>query len=469
MIYLFCRVPERSQCYCIKKKIGSNKIIMEVIGRIPSGEVNHTIYHGNKKIFINNTSMPIEVASPYFKEGLLGPTTYSTKRHYKFLSVSNPYKIETSYKSFGGQCVASYTIGDYLCCLIIKLEGKELHIVNPYSLQTITSVIIEKHTFGDINFNDPRQLSKITGVYAYVDRNDNITIAGTDGKIRQYSVNKYGEILKGEKDYKLPDKKFTAILPDFDGNIWFTTRNGIIGVNDNYITLNNQTIEKSFSINSDNVVYVLSNEALYALIYKENRIKILWSFRYNNNSSESAIFKGSGTTPVLLGSKLVVIADSDQPTYNILFISQKTGQLISKFNTPFKLTQCSLVAYDENSVITVNNSGYNTFINIHVNKNLPEPGIARFHVTDGIKWINNYVIPSTALPLYCVPNDLLLLYTLNSNRIWSLTALSGDSGDVIYDIPIGYGPSYDNHWSPILFNDFSHVIIGTLTGLVLIK
>lgn len=448
---------------------------MEVISKIPSGEVQHTIHHTNaNNRTINYAEKSIELASPYFKHGLLGLTPYSTKRQYKLsvadrlLSTENS-DVHISYRMFNGQCVASYSIGNYICCLVVKLDRQELHILDPYTLRTISHIEISHSDVVLSNFVNPKELAKIRGVYVYTDRNSNIITAGSNGHIQHYSVNNGFISLVKDIDYILPDKQFTAIMPDFEDKMWFTTHEGIIGVNSaNYITLNNQTIEKSLSINKDNVVFVVSDRALYAVTYNNNRIKILWTLYYESSSdiSSKAIFKGSGTTPLLIGSELVVIADNASPTYNILFVDQKTGHLLSKVNTPFSLTQCSLVAYDDNSVITVNNAGYGTFMNVHVNGNLPFPGIALIDRHQGIKWVNNDIIPATALPLYCVYNDLILLYTLNKDKIWSFTALSGISGEVIYDIPIGYGPLYDNHWSPILINDLGHIMIGTLTGLI---
>jgi len=450
---------------------------MEVISKIPSGEVGHTVIHGNpKNRIVNYGEKSIEVASSYFQHGLLGLTSYSTKRQYKLStadSLLSNNNVNVSHRIFGGQCVASYSVGDYICCLVVKLDRQELHLVDPHSLQTISSLEIERTKIPQ-NFTDPKELAKITGVYAYTDRDNNVIVAGADGRVKCYNITEGSIILKKDINYHLPDMKFTAVIPDFNGNMWFTTRNGIVGIknsklNDiNYVTLTNESIEKSFSINKHNVAYVVTDKALYALTYNDNRIKILWTFHYNllNKISSEGIFKGSGTTPLLIGSELVVIADNAEPTYNVLFIDQRTGQLLSKFNTPFPLTQCSLLAYDENPVITVNNAGYGTFMNVHVNRNLPQPGVALIDRYQGIRWVNNDIIPATGLPLYCVHHDLVLLYTLDNNRIWSLTALSGISGELVYNIPIGYGPSYDNHWSPILINDLGNIMIETLTGLI---
>ena len=476
---------------------------MELIRKIPSGEVDHTPqrYGHIKNRKVNLGEKSIEMASSYFKQGLLGLTTYSSKRQYK-LSVADRLlssnTVDVKRRTFGGQCVASYSVGDYMYCLVVKLDqrqnGKlthELHLVDPYSLDTISYVEVQSSDFPK-NFTDPRQLARVTGVYAYTDRYNNVVVSGSNGHVRWYNTANGSISLL--RDMVLHDKKLTAVMPDFNGNVWFTTRDGVVGVNyANRIVLGDETIEKSFSINKDGVAYVVSDKALYAISYNDGSIRIIWRFNYDLSQSNmdkspsatkrslikardlrrtelitEAIFKGSGTTPLLIGSELVVIADNATPTYNILFISQKTGELLSKVKTPFSLTQCSLVAYNDKSVITVNNSGYGTFINVNLNGNLPQPGVALVDIDLGIIWVNNTVIPSTALPLYCVHNDLLLLYTMNSDRIWSLTSLSGNSGDTVYNVPVGYGPEYDNHWSPILINDLGQIMIGTLTGLITI-
>ena len=459
------------------------KTSMELIGEIPSGEVDHTLqrYGSIKNRKVNIGEKSIEMASPYFKQGLLGLTTYSSKRQYK-LSVADRLlrhdNVDVNHRKFGGQCVASYSVGEYMYCMVFKQSGRlkqELHLVDPYALNTISYTEVESTAFPE-NFTDPRELAKVTGVYTYTDRHGKIIISGSNGHVRWYGT--ADGIISLLADYHLQDMKFTAVIPDFNGNMWFTTRDGTVGVNCgnryDYMVLQGETIEKSFSINKDGVAYVVSDKALYAISYNNGEIKIKWRFHYDlpqsdiDGSHSEAIFKGSGTTPLLIGSELVVIADNSTPTYNILFVDQKTGELLSKVNTPFSLTQCSLVAYEDKSVITVNNSGYGTFINFHVKGSSPQPGVALVDIDLGIRWVNNTVIPSTALPLYCVHNDLLLLYTMNSDRIWSLTSLSGSSGDVIYNVPVGYGPDYDSHWSPILINDLGHIMIGTLTGLITI-
>lgn len=119
-----------------------------------------------------------------------------------------------------------------------------------------------------------------------------------------------------------------------------------------------------------------------------------------NNRADN-LYLGSGTTPVLTQDRPAVIADNDQPYFNVLFIEQDSGQIVSKVPTNFPLTQCGIVVKNESSVICVNNAGCGTFLNVHLNGNIPQPGIALLHVTEGVKWTNNEII-STCLPLHCV-------------------------------------------------------------------
>lgn len=75
-------------------------------------------------------------------------------------------------------------------------------------------------------------------------------------------------ILDKDVDLNLSKDKIVSILPDFNERMWFVTRNATVGIMDKHIYLNSgQVVEKAFSINNKNIVFIITNEALYALSY----------------------------------------------------------------------------------------------------------------------------------------------------------------------------------------------------------
>jgi len=437
-------------------------------------------------------SRDVEYISKYFNNGMLGSTTYSTKRNYdrciidKILDETYEY-VRVNTRSFscggvGGQCITSYPIknSNYMCTMVVYFDRCELHILEIKTLNSVSFIKLPTSVVSIDKIINSKNLSKITGVYTFMDPKNNFIIGGSDGHIRQitpiYNINNI-PLLYITKDIDLTlyidDKQIVGILPDFSGRIWFTTRSGAIYILENdicqYIKFEDQLIEKSFSINRYNICFILTTKLLYAMQY-DKEFKILWtcdiySNIINKESNVSSLYIGSGTTPVLIGDLYVVLADNDVP-FSVLFIDQKTGVLLYKVKTSFNLTQCSLVVRDESSVIIVNNENYNNFMNIHVLGNTPSAGVALIKIHEGVKWCNINVIPSTCLPLYSVPNDVVILYTLENKNNWYLTVLSGNDGNILYKILIGSGLAFDNHWCPILCDQLGCIIIGTINGII---
>ena len=127
-------------------------------------------------------------------------------------------------------------------------------------------------------------------------------------------------------DYNLnpvlrPGQQLTSALPDFDGRIWFVSKQGgVVGV------LNPRTrrirathadseIENSFAVGRDGV-YIVSERSMYRFgLTHGGRPVVTWRVRYRNSGlhKPGQVDAGSGTTPTILPGGYVAITDNADP------------------------------------------------------------------------------------------------------------------------------------------------------------
>jgi hypothetical protein len=289
--------------------------------------------------------------------------------------------------------------------------------------------------------------------------------------------------------YTRPDDTYTSVLPDWKGRYWFVSRYGMIGVLNplthkiSFLCLDHEEIQNSFAVDSAGT-YIVSDRALYGLTTRaeSDTPYIAWREAYETASmaKKGSITLGSGTTPTLLGSKYIAIADNADPQIHVLvyrrgidYSGQRLVCKIPVFEAGKSATENSLIGVN-NSLIVENNFGYDLLTNMILGRTgtggivrvdfTPETGEAR------VVW-SNPLISQTTVPKISLENGLVYVYTKDPSVGWGidayyLSAIDFQTGKTRFEIHTGTGVSFDNNWAPITLGPDNSAYIGVLKGLV---
>ena len=319
-------------------------------------------------------------------------------------------------------------------------------------------------------------------------RTDHILVIGTGG----------GE-LKVKHDYDLTDvldtgtERITSALPDFDGNIWFVSKqNAKIGTLDRktgktkLIRLDDdEEIENSFSVASSGV-YIVSNKRMYRLEAKGNgKPKIVWQARYPNSGivKPSQVDAGSGTTPTNLAGGYVAITDNADPMNVVVYRTRKNLKKrerrrvckVPVFKQGASATENSLIG-TKRTLIVENNYGYQDPFGPSSGA-VTEPGFARVDIDkDGKgctkKWTNTDVRAPTSVPKLSTKTGLVYAYSrpadpANQGYFW--TAIDYRSGKTAFSRYAGSGLLYNNNYAGIALGKDGTAYLGVIGGIVTLR
>jgi hypothetical protein len=337
------------------------------------------------------------------------------------------------------------------------------------------------------------------GAYFYIDHRDRAVVGTADGSIEIIAL---AETLDGV-EFKRVERidlapvltrddgsldKTTAVLPDFEGNLWFVARYGTIGVVSKErkvraVRLRGEEIENSFSVGPDGT-YVVSDHALYRLEHDALGPRVVWREAYDRGTKRKIgqINQGSGTTPTLLGEHYVAIADNAEPRMNVVVMRrdrQATERVVCRtpvFRAGQSATENTFIGYGR-SLIVENNAGYDLFTTMRGGKT-SAPGVARLDVRQDesgcdVVW-ESQEISQTTVPKLSTENGLVYLYTKlpgapQSGDAYYFTALDFRTGKTVYRVLTGTGVRYDNNWAAIALAPDGSAFVGVLNGLIRVR
>jgi hypothetical protein len=357
---------------------------------------------------------------------------------------------------------------------------------------------------------DPIKIYEDTsgGAYFYLDNENRVVVATHEQAIEIVQVPSDGGNFELVEKINLSDyvvyrdfperDKVGCALPDWHGNIWFTTRYGAVGAINKTsgkissielkepITQHYEEIQNSFTVGEDGV-YIVSDYALYRFNIDVNSDpKADWRIEYDRGTRRKPgmLNQGSGTTPTLVGD-FVVIGDNADPKMNVQFHYRSNGTLVEKIpifedfkscseNSPiglsFKNGSCS--------VIFANNYGHKGMLSVTLGR-ASEPGITRI---DLIKNKNKYEIkkvwtsseiPISALPKLSIGNGMFYIYSKDPHpfglNLWYFTAIDFRTGETVFKKMTGTGFTYNNNWGPIHLSPDGTAYIGMLLGMVSVR
>jgi hypothetical protein len=302
------------------------------------------------------------------------------------------------------------------------------------------------------------------------------------------------------------DQSILSTFPDSHGLLWFTTSGGndpnaepaMVGTVSPSASVptactvkltklpNGEIIRKSFGVDPDpsrGGVFIVSNQHLYRFDAKADGTPgETWSAPYDFGTriKPGQLYQGSGTTPTLMGTEYVTIADNADPRMHVLVFKRTAASLANRqvcavevFPPGFSDSFNSLIATDT-SITVENNYGYDLQRTLFGGTTVP--GITRVDLDSGgtgchTVWENKTLSVPNVVSQASLANGLEYTYTkqgdLGLTDAWYFTAVDLRTGELVYKQLAGTGVLFDSHYSSVYLGpDGKTAYVGVLGGLV---
>jgi hypothetical protein len=389
--------------------------------------------------------------------------------------------------------IAFDSAGRLLSVCPSTIAAPHARVIDPTTLATLADFTLP-------NAPDPpgtKQYQNFSGGgYFFLDNRDRMWIPTKTGHIFVLAESADGTQLTLEHDYDLTSvidedsERITSALPDFDGLIWFVSKqNGKVG------TLDPETgklkvkelgkeIENSFAV-SGNGVYIVSDKRMYRFQASGHSApRIVWQAGYPNSGvvKPSQVDAGSGTTPTIMDGGYVAITDNADPMDVVVY---RTGKKLHGqkrrvctqpvFGAGASATENSLITAGR-SLIVENNYGYQDPFGINSGA-VTEPGFARVDLNKkgtGCKlvWTNTDARAPTVVPKLSTKTGLIYAYThppdpAAQGYYW--TAIDYRNGKTAWSRYAGSGLSFNNNYAGIALGANGTEYLGVIGGIVALR
>ncbi|MFE9255340.1 hypothetical protein [Streptomyces sp. NPDC006879] len=417
----------------------------------------------------------------------------------------------------GGECAtAAFDRKGLLLTVCGTFGGFRLELLEPRSLSVLAEYRLPQRasTIAALTTLDPEKIFKDTsgGAYFYLDDRDRVVLADSRQHVlriahRQDRSGEWEFVVDDDWDLTSrvphdcvrwtrlrptgPCDPITSVMPDWDGRIWWVTRQGRVGTLDprsgriRVTRLAGEEIQNSFSVAQDGVS-IVTDHALYSFRADAEGIpEILWRYPYDRGTGTKpgSVNQGSGTTPDLFGDGYVAITDNADERMNVLVLRRGVhvsarDRLVCKvpvFGLGASTTDNSMVSWG-NSLVVENNYGYRNLFSLLFGRTVIG-GATRIDVReDGggcdTVWESEVRSPST-VPKLSTTNGLLYFYEKEPNSrgidAWYLTAVDFRTGERRWRQLTGTGYAYDNNWAPITIGPDATAYVGVFNGIVAVR
>ena len=408
-----------------------------------------------------------------------------------------------------------FTSKGYPLILCGGLTSFRLQLLDPDSLELLAKfdLPMRPSTFeagvkrdSDIIFTDTSG-----GAYLYLDDQDRAVLADSRQRIRRIGPVqdedgqwKFKEFDSWDMSEHVPHDCFhynnlrpkgecdgiTTVMPDYNGLLWWVTRNGRVGSLNTEsgevvaTNLGGEEIQNSFALD-ENGAYIVSDHAMYHMKLIDGMPTTHWRIPYDRGSGRKvgSINQGSGTSPSLFGEDYVTYTDNADDHMNIHVARRgklEEGQerhicQVPVFTKGASVTDNSMIAYGR-SIILENNAGYTNSM-IQKDYNDVVGGVVRVDVLEDesgcdVIWTSDLKVPSV-VPKLSLGNGLAYFYSFdlldNGDRLWSLVGLDFETGKEIVRIPTGTGEAFNNNWASIAIAPNGDTYIGTRQGIIQVR
>ncbi|PRH80533.1 hypothetical protein C6N75_03760 [Streptomyces solincola] len=422
--------------------------------------------------------------------------------------------------ALGGECAnVTFDRAGRIVTVCGTFQGFLVKLLDPRTLATLAEHRLPQRpsTVEAISRLDFSRIFKDTsgGAYSYLDDQDRLVLADS----RQHVVRlKHEQAADGswhftvDADWDLTGHvphdcttwtnlrptgdcdPVTSVMPDWQGRIWWVTRQGRVGTLDpadgtvRSVRLAGEEIQNSFSVDRDGVS-IVSDHALYSFTARaDGTPEVVWREVYDRGTGAKpgSVNQGSGTTPDLFGAdgkRYVAITDNADDRMHVLVYRRDAGlpaggRLVCEvpvFGSGASTTDNSLIS-SGNSLVVENNYGYEDVTSLTFGRSVPG-GVARVDVRpDGsgcdTVWESAVRSPST-VPKLSTANGLLYFYAKDPHPLgidaWYLTAVDFRTGKERWRKLTGTGPLYDNNWAPITLGPDGTAYVGVFNGLLAVR
>jgi hypothetical protein len=365
-----------------------------------------------------------------------------------------------------------------LVTVCVGLSEPRLQLLDPHSLATLAQLDLPPRPSG------PDALTNFSGGgYFYLDHRDRAVVPTTTRHVRIIAV-------RGRRLVPVADRDLTravgagdailSALPDWDGRLWFASRRGVVGWVGRrggrpHARRLHEAIGNSFAVGPDGGVYVVTDAALYRLVAApRGRVRIAWRAAYPNTGERKPgqTEAGSGTTPTLMGHRLVAITDNADPMA-VLVLDRRTGRRVCRvpvFARGASATDQSLVA-TERTLVVENNFGYAGPAAVAGGRSTT-PGLTRVDVTPHgchTVWRSREIAPSAVAKL-SLGGGLVYTYAKPPRADgldgWYLTAIDVRTGRTAFRVLGGAGALFNNNFAPVTLGPDGTAYLGVLGGIV---
>jgi hypothetical protein len=366
-----------------------------------------------------------------------------------------------------------------LVALCGNRSGPVLHLLDPETMRPLDTFDLP-----DREESDKRPWEDLCGgAYFYLDAQARAVVATTDRRVLTVDSDGLEQVDEVDLGDVVPDDDcLVALLPDWEGNTWYVTQDGRVGVAGGGDPLDLGG-EIANSIATDEAgVYLVTTEALYKVaLDEEGRPAVLWEAAYDNGDGKKPgqLSAGSGTTPTVLPSGLVAITDNAEPQMHVQFYDASDGELVCEaavFGKGESASDNSLVAVGDASVVVENNYGYRAPWSTMVGRATPG-GLARVDADPAtgecsVGWQSDEVAP-TSVAKVSLATGLVYAYTTRPSwwgvSAWYLTAVDARTGETAFSVRTGTGTLFNNHYSAVTLGPDGSAYVATLGGMVRVR
>lgn len=400
--------------------------------------------------------------------------------------------------------VITFDQAGYLVAGVIKFRSADqlayvqLTLIHPDTLATLATFDLPGESTGEAHFRP-------AGAYFYLDHLDRVVVGTADRDLwlvthAQGSDGKWFFAHDPQDTFSLAaaipaDDQLQAVVPDWAGRLWFTSKGGVVGLLDgnsgavrytDQLKLGGERIVNSHAVDEDGGVYVVSTQAMYRFdADQDGNPQVTWREPYDAGThvKEGQVDIGSGTTPTLMGKDYVTITDNGQPRMHVLVFRRAKEVVGSRlacaqpvFRPGSASNENSLIATDR-SIVVENNFGYKEAQKDTTHGRTTKPGIARVDVDENgncrTVWTNETISIPSLISKMSLANGLIYTYTKPKGPAttdpWYFTAVDFHTGEVAYSRLAGTGVLYNNHYAGAYLGPNGMVYVGVLGGVVAMR
>jgi hypothetical protein len=375
--------------------------------------------------------------------------------------------------------------------ICVGIDRPVLALLDPTTFEVLAALELPPRQSGGGVFTDFSG-----GGYFYLDRDDRAVIPTTTRHLLVVAQAP-GPSFRVEAEFDLTgvvpaDDQLIAVLPDWDGRIWFASRRGRIGwVNPESGAIRSRLLSdeisegvgNSFAVDEAGGVYVVTDAALYRIEARGGRPRTMWRHGYPNTGEvkPGQTEAGSGTTPTLMGRKYVAITDNAERMHVLILKRRRNvehGRVVCRkgvFERGASATDQSLIG-TRRSVVVENNYGY-TGPSATSDGASTTPGLERVTIRRGgggcrTVWRSDETAPSV-VPKLAAGSGLVFTYTKEPSAAgvdpWFLTAIDYRTGDTVYKRLVGAGNAFNNNFAAITIGPDQTAYVGVIGGIANVR